>query len=108
MDLCEAWRLFGRDLPSILADAKARKRQDRVPFLESLLEEAKKTRKVLLGKYHPDRGGDPSQFKRVEEAFQAIEKGTEEFRAKFREAEEKREADRESKRSVFIDIDPLK
>jgi hypothetical protein len=108
MDLYEAWRLFGRDLPSILADAKARKRQDRIPFLEGLLEEAKKTRTALQVKHHPDRGGDPSQFKRVSEAFQVIERGTEDFKAKFREAEEKREADRESKRSVFIAVDPLK
>lgn len=108
MDLCEAWRLFGRDLPSIVADARARKRDQRMPFLDGLLEEAKKTRKALLAKHHPDRGGDPSQFKRVEDAFQAIEKGTEEARQGFREAEEKRVADRESKRSVFIDVDPLK
>jgi hypothetical protein len=108
MDLYEAWRLFGRDLPSILADAKARKRQDMVPFLEGLLEEARKTRTSLQVKHHPDRGGDPSKFKRVSEAFEAIERGTEDFKSKFREAEEKREADRESKRSVFIDVDPLK
>ncbi len=108
MDLYEAWRLFGRDLPSILADARARKRPDRVPFLEGLLEEAKKIRTVLQVKHHPDRGGDPSRFRRVTEAYEAIEKGTEEFKRKFREAEEKREADRESKRSVFIDVDPLK
>lgn len=108
MDLCEAWRLFGRDLPSIVADAKARKRDQRVPFIEGLLEEAKKTRTALQVKHHPDRGGDPALFKRASEAYEVIERGTEEFKAKFREAEEKREADRESKRSVFIDVDPLK
>ena len=108
MDLYEAWRLFGRDLSSILADAKARKRQDRIPFLEGLLEEARKTRTALQVKHHPDKGGDPAQFKRVTEAFNVIERGTEDFRSKFQSAEEKREADRESKRSVFIDVDPIK
>jgi DnaJ-class molecular chaperone len=91
-----------------MADAKARKRQDRIPFFESLLEEAKRARTALHVKHHPDRGGDPTQFKRATEAYEVIEKGTEEFKARFQEAEEKRAADRESKRSVFIDVDPLK
>lgn len=106
MELHEAWRAFGEDLSAILREAKSRRREERLPYLESLLEEAKKTRKALLARHHPDKGGDPVKFKRVEEAFQAIEKGTEDFRTKFADAANRGE--RESSKSVRIVIDPLK
>lgn len=103
MELHEAWRLFGRELPAILADAKGRPRDDRVPFLEGLLEEARRVKKALQAAHHPDRGGDPAMFKKVEEAFQAIEKGTAEFKAALEAPRE----DRGSSKSVRIVIDPL-
>lgn len=103
MDLHEAWRVFGEDLSAILREAKSRRREERLQFLESLLEEAKKTRTALLARHHPDKGGDPVKFKRVGEAFQVIEKGTADFREKLVNAGE-----RESSKSVRIVIDPLK
>lgn len=102
MELAEAWSVFGRDLPSVLAGAKARPREERVAYLEGLLEEAKRVRKALQGAHHPDRGGDPAMFKRVSDAYDAIEQGTEEFK---RALESVR--DRPDTKSVRIVIEPI-
>lgn len=104
MDLVEAWGVFGRQLTDILAEAKGRPREERVPFVEGLLEEAKRVKKALQGAHHPDRGGDPAMFKRVADAYDAIERGTAEFKAAFDSAP----AERPNSKSVRIVIDPLK
>lgn len=104
MDLAEAWNVFGRQLPDILAEARAKPREERVPYVESLLEEAKRVRKALQSAHHPDRGGDPTMFKKVADAYDAIERGTEEFKAAFASAP----AERPSSKAVRIVIDPLK
>jgi hypothetical protein len=107
MDVWTAWRTFGRDFGAIAAEAKSKRRSERLTFLEGLLEEAKRARKSLLAKHHPDRGGDPSTFRRVEEAYQVIERETEQFRASFASSEARREAERAEKQSVRIEIDPI-
>lgn len=104
MDLAEAWNVFGRQLPDILAEAKGRPREERVPFVEGLLEEAKRVKKALQFAHHPDRGGDPAMFKKVADAYEAIERGTAEFKTAF----ESVPAERPSSKSVRIVIDPLK
>lgn len=107
MDVFTAWRVLGRDFGVIAAEAKAKRRSERLAFLEGLLEEAKRAQKHLLAKHHPDRGGDPSAFKRVAEAFQVIERETEKFRASFAASEARREAERAEKQSVRIEVDPI-
>lgn len=108
MDLNAAWKLLGKSLPAILAEAKELRRDQRIPFLDERFVEAKKAAKGLMAKHHPDRGGDPSEFKRVQEALRVVEEHTEGFRKKFAEAQAKREAENAEKRSVFIAVDPMK
>ena len=107
MDVFTAWRVLGRDFGVIAAEARAKKRAERLAYLEGLLEEAKRAQKLLLAKHHPDRGGDPATFKRIAEAYRIIESETEQFRARFASSEAKREAERAEKKSVRIEIDPI-
>lgn len=107
MDVWTAWRVFGRDFGTIAAEAKAKRRSERLSYLEGLLEEAKRAQKSLLAKHHPDKGGDPATFRRIAEAYQVIERETEQFRASFASSEARREAERAEKQSVRIEIDPV-
>ncbi len=106
MDLLEAWRVFGRDLSAILAEAKSRPRDRRLDYIEELLEDATASRKRLQARHHPDRGGDPAIFRRVTEAYEVIAREAEEFRRAFKEAEAKREIPKEDGH-VRIKVEPI-
>lgn len=108
MELFEAWKLLGKDLAMILAGGRSLPREQRVSFLEERLQEAQKVGKGLMGKYHPDVGGDTTEFKKIGEALRTVEEHTEGFKTAFAKATAEREIAQASKRSVFIVVDPVK
>lgn len=106
MDLAEAWSVFGRSLTAVMAEAKARPREERLAYLEGLLEEARRVKRALQGAHHPDRGGDPAMFKRVTDAFEVIEREFSEFRRAFEESAA-RQGGVPSGSKVRIRVDPI-
>ena len=99
-----AWTVLGFDFKDVITRLIQTPKSKRVEAAHKELEEAKKTAKQLLALHHPDRGGDPEKFKRVNEAIQSIEAHTAEFSKKMIEVLISDE-DRASK-SPFIKFNP--
>jgi len=103
LPLQEAWKVLGRDAGSLLASVAALPRQERAAALEALVDDGRKLARGLLVRHHPDRGGDPAEFRRVQLALDSVVHHTGEFRKKAEEASRKAE-ERAARRTVFIDV----
>jgi hypothetical protein len=82
-----AWTTLGFDAQEVLSKLSRLPRAQRVEAAKQELEAARKSAKRLLSAHHPDRGGDPEKFKRVQQAMQALETHTEEFALRMAEAD---------------------
>ncbi len=99
----EAWTVLGFRAEEVFSRLQKLDRSLRVAAAKEDLEMARKAAKKLLALYHPDTGGDPERFKRINEAVQTLEKSVEDFEGRMKEVEKKAE-ERLEKRSVFIKI----
>jgi hypothetical protein len=97
-----AWTTLGFDAQEIISKLSRLPRSQRVDAARQELETARKSAKRLLAAHHPDRGGDPKKFKRVQQALQALEEHTEEF-ARRMAATDKEDEEKAAKRP-FIKI----
>lgn len=102
MTLAEAWRELGFDPDGIASTISRQPRSRRVEAAEKLAEAGRKAAKKLFFVNHPDRGGDPARFKRIQEAVKVIEAKTAEFRETVAELE--RRAAERAEKGPFIEI----
>ena len=86
-----AWTTLGFDAQEVLTRLSRLPRSQRVEAARNACEEARKSAKRLLSAHHPDRGGDPEKFKRVQQALQALEQHTEEFARRMAETDKEDE-----------------
>ncbi len=103
MDLREAFSTLGLDISGALVKMSLMDYMGKKKASEMMLYEAKRKAKLLMAKYHPDRGGDSEKFKEVNSSIMFIEKATELFLKKCDEKQKERDAARSSK--VFIQVD---
>lgn len=103
--LHEAWATLGREIASIIIPISKLPQNERIPALQSCLEDARKLTKKLLAQNHPDRGGDSAVFRRIQLAFQSIEYYTEKAKMRY-EGKLQRDVERKSRQTVFITLDP--
>jgi thiamine biosynthesis lipoprotein ApbE len=82
LDIPSAWRKLGFDFVSIMSELASLPRKERVSRAREMLDSAKKKARSLMGKYHPDRGGDEAEFRAVADALQTIEDATDDFEKK--------------------------
>lgn len=87
MDLNKAWITLGRDPEDVFRELAApTSLADRLRAVEKSLQDAERTAKVLLARYHPDANpNDPDCVKRfmaVKDAIGTIRQQTEEFKGK--------------------------
>lgn len=87
MLLNEAWIILGKNPTQIYAYLSTfNDLQEKIEAVEKLLEQAKKTSKMLLAQFHPDKNPDNivalEKFKSVNQAINSIEFHTEEFKKK--------------------------
>lgn len=85
MDLGKAWIALGRDPEEIMTELKEYcSVSDRAEAAERLLQEAERTARVLMGRYHPDANPDDpktaEKFMRVKRAIDVVRCHTQEFR----------------------------
>src|SRR5512135_3172187 len=86
-----AWTTLGFDAREVISKLARLPRSERVEAARQELEMARKSAKRLLAAHHPDRGGDPQKFNRVQEALQALELHTDEFAKRMAEADKENE-----------------
>lgn len=79
MDVKHSMRLLSISPDMFFAKMSLLTRKERIEYAKNMLVEAKKQAKLLMAKYHPDRGGDAEKFKEINSALQNIEKETEAF-----------------------------
>jgi len=77
-----AWTTLGYNFPDVISRLISFPKSQRVAAANTELELARKAARQLLVLHHPDKGGDPEKFKRVNEAIQSIEAHTYEFAKK--------------------------
>ena len=80
--LQEAWSILGRDINTILSEVSCVDKRERPKALWKLVDGARKTARTLLAKHHPDRGGDPNEFRKVQQSLDSIVFHTEEYERK--------------------------
>ena len=93
MPINEAWIALGFDFQNIITKLAQTPLNQRVEAANQELEDARKAARKLLIAHHPDQGGDPEKFKRVNSALQAIEAHTAAFAKKMAERNDKDEED---------------
>jgi len=81
MDLGKAWIALGRDPEEAIEELRAHGSvRERIAAAEVLLQEAEKTARVLMGRYHPDVNPDnpkaAERFRRVSDAIDVIRSHT--------------------------------
>ncbi len=86
-----AWTTLGFDAQAVLTKLAKTPRSQRVAAARQELEAARKSAKRLLASHHPDTGGDPEKFRRIQEALQALEEHTNIFAQKMIEVEQAEE-----------------
>ena len=99
----DAWLVLGRDPEDVFRRLSALPRGERVDAARADLAEARRAAKALMAAHHPDRGGDPEKFRRVNSALISLEAHTEDFARKVKEADEEAER-RQERRPVFIKL----
>ena len=87
MPLNEAWSMLGKNPVQIYAYLSTfTNLQERIEAIDRLLEQAKKTARMLLAQFHPDKNPDNiaalEKFKNINQAIGSIEFHTEEFKKK--------------------------
>jgi hypothetical protein len=103
MPLHEAWSILGKDAKIIMIEVANLPRDKRAAALLIFVDEAKRLAKSLMAKHHPDRGGDGSEFRRVQDALSAIVHHTDEFIKRIADISQKAE-EMSARRPVFIDV----
>lgn len=101
MGAAEAWAVLGKDPAAVFARLAALPRSSRAAAAEQDLAEARKLAKTMMAAHHPDRGGDPEKFRRVNDALASIEAHTADFIKRITEAEQG-DGTPQKRRSVFI------
>ena len=89
MTLGEAWAILGRDIRRVKASIREVDPDRRAEVADKALEVAKKAAQRIMVANHPDRnrGLEAERvFKEANEAVMVIERETEEFKRKLREA----------------------
>jgi hypothetical protein len=104
MSIHEAWARLGKDANLIVNEVSKLPRSERSAALDKLTDEAKRLARPLLAKYHPDKGGDVSNFRVIQDSVTAIVNHTNEFKKRVSEIT-KRSASIASRRPVVIDVD---
>ncbi len=99
----EAWTVLGFRAEEVFSRLQKLDRSLRVAAAKEDLEMARKAARKLLALHHPDTGGDPARFKRVNEAVQTLEKHVEDFETRMKEVD-KRAEERLESRPVFIKV----
>ena len=82
LDIPSSWKKLGFDFVAVMSELSSLPRKERVPRAREMLESAKKKARSLMGKHHPDRGGNEAEFRAVAEALRTIEDATDEFEKK--------------------------
>ena len=103
MSIHEAWAVLGKDANLIMKKMSNVPRRNRPEALFSLVKKAKQIAKGLMMEYHPDRGGDPEKFRKVQLAISSIIHHTDEF-MEMNTKLIKMAEDISSRRSVLIDV----
>jgi len=103
MKAYEAWSVLGKDPARVFSRLASLPRSGRAAAAAEDLSEARRIAKSLMAVHHPDRGGDPKEFRRVNDAIISLESYMEEFSRRLAEADEKDAVRRES-RPVFIKL----
>ena len=99
MDIAIAFKLIGID-PSVYFDKlRSLTLKERVEEAKLMLKAIKNQTKILLKKHHPDLGGDPHKFKRVNELSEFLTHKTTEY---LNNLEEKLKAQEENKNSRIL------
>lgn len=85
MPLPQAWGVLGEDFKGLLTRIKAHEdTKERIDATDRAFQNAKKIARKLMGKHHPDRGGDQHKFLEVQKAIESIEYHTEELITNFK------------------------
>jgi DnaJ-class molecular chaperone len=104
MHLHEAWEILGRDVREVVSEIKSSQRSSHLQKVEEAFQDGKKRARILMAKHHPDVGGDPEKFKKINEAISTLEKHTIDFRKEFEMKEKIRKELQEKAESKHIRI----
>ncbi len=104
MNVFQSWANLGFNPDEVYLNLSNCPLSEKGQLAVQFLEKAKKSAKLLLAKYHPDKiNGDQRKFLIISESIQIIEKETEvfleEIKYKIKEKEMKKD-----KNAVFIEI----
>lgn len=82
MTLTDAFILLSIDYKSYYLKLGNSSRSEKIKLVTQMLDYAKRQSKYLMAKNHPDKGGDPILFKKINDASQLIQSNSDEFIAK--------------------------
>lgn len=104
MSAVEAWKILGKEPQKIFARLASIPKINRQSAVTEDIIEARKLAKALMAIHHPDIGGDPKVFRRVNDAIMSLEICTEDYIQKLLKSQEKEEI-KNMNRPVFIKLD---
>jgi hypothetical protein len=73
MSVEEAWDILGRKIEVVNFTIKKFPLEDRPYAIDKMIEFVKKQSKKELARNHPDKGGDPAKFCKINEASEVVE-----------------------------------
>lgn len=79
MPVHEAWAVLGKDVSPMMKKMSSIPKKNRPDAMIVLVKKAKQIAKTLMAEHHPDKGGDPEKFQRVQFAITSIIHHTDEF-----------------------------
>lgn len=105
MPLFQAWEILGKDFKGLLTQIRTHENiKERIDATNKAFQNAKKIARKLMGKHHPDQGGDGHKFLEVQKAIESIEYHTEQLMANFKHRPLKVKTPKKNKIRIRVDL----